>query len=99
MYSFTGRLNYFFYNCMWGLAICALLNHLQARFGFMLLPTLGEPVVLNASEIKFAVQEIDLFIADSKMGEEIVSFSFDLSVDLTPLEHWNTNNVFLVVMC
>ena len=99
MYSFTGRLNYFFYNCMRGLAICALLNHLQARFGFMLLPALGDPVVLNASEIKFAVQEIDLFIADSKMGEEIVSFSFDLSVDLTPLEHWNTNNVFLVVMC
>ena len=28
-----------------------------------------------------------------------MSFSFDLSVDLTPLQHWNTNNVFLVVMC
>ena len=53
----------------------------------MLLPTLGDPVSLNASDIKFAVQEIDLFILDNKIGEEVLSFSFDLSVDLAPLEH------------
>ncbi len=99
MYSFTGRLNYFVYNSFWALAICALLNHLQTRFGYMLLPAFGDPVVLNASDIKFAVQEVDLFIVDSKIGEEVLSFAFDLSVDLTPLEHWNTNTVFLSVMC
>ena len=99
MYSFTGRLSYFVYNSFWALAICALLNHLQARFGYMLLPTLGDPVSLNASDIKFAVQEIDLFVVDNKIGEEVLSFSFDLSVDLAPLEHWNTNTVFLSVMC
>ena len=99
MYSLSGRLNYFGYNMFWAFGICALLNHLQTRFGYLVSPTLGSPVELDKADVSFQVRELETFMHDKFLDEEALAFSFDLHVDLNSVISWNTNQIFLSLVC
>ena len=99
MYSLTGRINYFIYSGMFFLVFSALLNHLMARFGHVVSPTFGEPVNLSPTDVSFQIARIDQFGKDPLLNEESLSFSFDMNADLKNLFTWNTNIVFVSLVC
>ncbi len=99
MYSFTGRINYFIYSGMFFLVLSAALNHIMARFGFMASPVLGSPVQLLPADVSFQIVKIDQFGSNLYLKEDALSFQFDLHADLKSLFTWNTNMVFVSLVC
>ena len=100
MYSLTGRVNHIGYNGMIVLFVCALLNHVVTRFGHLISPQLGSQVALSNSDVVFQVKKIDYFAHDKYFfDEDALSFTFDMVADLKPLYNWNTNMVFLSLIC
>ena len=102
MYSLTNRLSYFMYSGLACLFACGMLCHLQARFGFMVSPELGLEVKLDpVDDLSFAVTGITYFNEDKFYfkGEDALVFTFDLLADLNGIFNWNTNMVFLSMVC
>ena len=50
-------------------------------------------------DASFALKDMDTFIEDRYYKEQIASFQFDLKADITDLFNWNTNIIFLSVVC
>jgi len=97
MYSLTNRLNTILYSVMITICVACALNHVTVRWGHLV--GLSPKVELAASAISFSPKEIEMFAVDKVYNEEILSFNFDLAVDLKPLMTWNTHTVFASVVC
>ena len=75
MYSLTARFNTFLYETMIALIVVGLVNHLTVRFGYMVNLS-DSPVVLTDKNVSFQLQEVDVFVSDRYLNEEILSFNF-----------------------
>jgi hypothetical protein len=75
MYSLTARFNTFLYECMIALIIVGLTNHLTVRFGYMVHLS-DSAVVLSDKDVSFQLQEVDVFVSDRYLNEDILSFNF-----------------------
>merc|ERR1719230_1272958 len=47
----------------------------------------------------FEVKDVDAFLFDKYYSEHAASFSFDLKADISDLFNWNTNIIFLSLVC
>ena len=45
------------------------------------------------------IREFDTFLNDRYYNEDVLSFTFDFEVDLSPLYNWNTNLIFAYISC
>ena len=45
------------------------------------------------------MRDIDVFSHDRVYNEDFMSFTFDMTADLTPLMTWNTHTVFASLVC
>ena len=89
MYSLSNRFNVVLFNMMVGMISMGTLNYFS---GFYLTEH-------KINEGKFTLGKIDHFIRDNYYDEHIVSFTFDLQADIQDIFNWNTNIIFLSVVC
>merc|ERR1711907_554251 len=88
MYSLSTRFNVVLYNMMAGMISMGALNYLSGLY--------------DTHEIKdhtFKLGTMDLFKYDKILDEHAVSFQFDMKADISDLFNWNTNIIFLSVIC
>ena len=88
MFSLSTRFNVILYNMMTGMVFMGALNYLIGYYG-----------THNTKDLKFEITQMDMFIHDRSMDEEIASFQFNFIADLTDLFNWNTNIIFLSIQC
>ena len=81
-------MNIFGYNMMIGMLIAAAFNYFHAYF--------GPHEIVDAS---FALRKMQYFQYDRYFDEEAASFTFDMKADISGLINWNTNIIFLSVVC
>ena len=98
LYSWTSRLNYIVYNAMILLVFFGLLNYATVRYGHQI-GLRKDPLGIPYSKIDFKVLKVEQFLHDRNWREDAVAFSFDMEVDTEPLMNWNTNMVFLSIVC
>jgi len=91
----------FMYSGMVCMFVCACMNHLVARFGHKVNPQLGFEVAIHPTDdVSFSMNRVEFFNEDKHYyKEEALSFSFDMIADLSNLFNWNTNMVFLSLVC
>ena len=89
MYSLSNRFNVVLFNMMVGMISMGTLNYFT---GFYLTHH-------KINEGKFTLGKIDQFIRDNYLDEHIVGFNFDLQADIQDIFNWNTNIIFLSVIC
>ena len=88
MYSLVGRVNIFGYNMMIGMLFAAALNYLHCYF--------GDHEVRTAN---FELSRIDMFNYDRYYDEEVAAFQFNFKADIRGLVNWNTNMIFVSLVC
>ena len=64
------------------------LNYLNCYF--------GEHTIKNA---QFEMTNMNMFVNDKYYNEHVAEFQFDLKADINGLFNWNTNVIFLSVVC
>eukprot|EP00355_Strombidium_rassoulzadegani_P010360 CAMPEP_0168628312 /NCGR_PEP_ID=MMETSP0449_2-20121227/11775_1 /TAXON_ID=1082188 /ORGANISM="Strombidium rassoulzadegani, Strain ras09" /LENGTH=145 /DNA_ID=CAMNT_0008670719 /DNA_START=46 /DNA_END=483 /DNA_ORIENTATION=+ len=73
---------------LFGLLAASLLNYLSGFYGPHLI-----------SDASFKMTKLDQFFHDKIYEEHIASFQFDLKADIRGLFNWNTNIIFLSLVC
>jgi hypothetical protein len=88
MYSLSVRFNFILYNMMGGMVFLGALNYLDGY--------LGSHIIKDA---EFEMTNLSMFINDHYYDEHVAEFQFDLKADISGLFNWNTNVIFLSVVC
>lgn len=88
MYSLSVRFNFILYNMMGGMVFLGALNYFDGFY--------GEHTIKNA---EFEMTNLSMFINDKYYNEHVAEFQFNLKADISGLFNWNTNVIFLSVVC
>ena len=88
MYSLSTRFNVILYNMMFGMITMGALNYLTGLY--------DTHEITNHS---FKIGQFDLFKYDKYLDEHAASFQFDMEADISDLFNWNTNIIFLAMVC
>ena len=83
------RMNAVLYNMMIGMVAMGAINFLDGYYN-------------TSHEVKdthFEMTGMDTFINDKYYKEQAASFQFDLKADISELFNWNTNIIFLSIVC
>ena len=88
MYSISGRFNTLFYNMMCGMLAMGAINYLTGYFG-----------PHEIKNMEFEMSHMDMFIKDRYLDEDVASFQFNFKGDLSGLFNWNTNLIFVSIVC
>ena len=88
MYSLSVRFNFILYNMMGGMVLLGALNYLDGYY--------GSHEIKNA---EFEMTSLSMFINDKYYDEHVAEFQFNLKADINGLFNWNTNVIFLSVVC
>lgn len=79
------------------LLVASAINHISVGWGHLVFIR-DSPVGIK-TPIQFTLKEVDVFIYDRYLNEDILSFNFDMKADLTPLMTWNTHTIFASLVC
>ena len=88
MYSLSTRFNIILYNMMAGMVLMGALNYFHGYYGSHII-----------KDTQFEMTNMNMFINDRYYDEHVSEFQFDLKADLSGLFNWNTNVIFLSVIC
>ena len=88
MYSLSTRFNVILYNMMFGMIAMGALNYFTGLY--------DTHEITNHS---FKIGQFDLFKYDKYLDEHAASFQFDMEADISDLFNWNTNIIFLALVC
>ena len=88
MYSLSTRFNVVLYNMMMGMIGMGALNFLSGYYS-----------THNIENASFTLGEMDTFKYYKYLDEQAASFKFDMKADISDLFNWNTNIIFLSVVC
>jgi len=88
MYSLSVRFNFILYNMAGCMVFLGFINYLDGYF--------GTHEIRNA---QFEMTNLNMFINDKYYDEQVAEFQFNLKADISDLFNWNTNVIFLSVVC
>ena len=88
MFSLSTRFNVVLYNMMFGMVFMGGLNFLSGYYGEH-----------EIRDVRFEMTHMDYFANDRWLGEHAAAFQYDLKADIRGLFNWNTNIIFLSVVC
>lgn len=88
MYSLSVRFNFILYNMAGGMVFLGMLCYLDGYFG-----------THEIRNPEFEMTNMSMFINDKYYEEQVAEFQFNLKADISDLFNWNTNVIFLSVVC
>ena len=88
MYSLSTRFNVVLYNMMFGMITMGALNYFSGKYD-----------THEITDHSFKLGTMDLFKYDKFLDEQAASFQFDMKADISDLFNWNTNIIFLSMVC
>ena len=89
MFSISVRMNAVLYNMMFCMVACGMINFLDGYFN----------TKHEVKDTHFEMTGLDVFIQDKYYSEQAASFQFDMKADISDLFNWNTNIIFLQIVC
>ena len=89
MYSISTRANAILYNMVYCMCAMGALNFLDGMYNH----------THEITDTSFELKQIDAFLWDKYYKEQAASFQFDLKADISDLFNWNTNIIFLSIVC
>ena len=103
MYSLSRRLNTIIFNTLVTYSILSAFNYATAFVEQKDLLAYISPSLSKGLQVptihKFNVKDVETFVKDEYVGEDAISFIFEMDVDLEKVFNWNTQMIFLYISC